>query len=71
MFPVLEAVKALGESARNDEMQKAVVRALALTEQQQLMHTGSRLAEIEFRAHWAKTSSSRDWRAREQQTRVC
>lgn len=56
MFPVLDAVKALGGSATNDEMQKAVVEALALTEQQQqVMHKDSRLTEIEYRTHWART----------------
>ena len=60
MWPVLEAIRALGGSAKISEINEKVVEAEAFTEEQQdVLHKpdSSRPgSEIEYRIAWARTS---------------
>lgn len=56
MWPAIEALKALGGSAANDELLTKVVEVMRLPpEVQNVPHTDGRQSKISYNLHWAKT----------------
>ena len=56
MWPVLQALRQLGDSATVREMYERVVENEGFTEEQQAVPTkDGRMSEIEYRLHWART----------------
>jgi restriction system protein len=56
LWPTLEAVKALGGSGTNQEIESKVADLAKLSEEQQVVpHGGGRLSEINYRLAWCRT----------------
>lgn len=56
MWPALEALRELGGSGSNAEIDERAVRLMGLSEQQQrILHGQGPLTEVRYRLHWART----------------
>jgi restriction system protein len=56
MKPTLEALKALGGSASNDELHDWIAKSLELDESvRSVLHTDGRMTTLRYRLHWART----------------